>query len=98
MRSPVRLIIEGSGHLTVRADPVLVFRMLTLVEDRSFVILPVFGSLLSRISGIDLVAPLGMVYGALFVALLTVRRRLGWGTGTTTIVFLVGLLPSVRRA
>ncbi|GAA5067173.1 integral membrane protein [Thermocatellispora tengchongensis] len=81
----------------MRANPVLVFRMLTLAEGWSFVVLLVFGSLLSRISDIDLVRPLGIVHGALFVALvvslLTVRRRLGWGPGATFLAFLAGLLP-----
>jgi integral membrane protein len=79
------------------ANPVYRFRVLTLAEGWSFVVLLVFGSLLSRISDIDLVLPLGALHGALFVALvlslLTVRRRLGWGPGMTVLAFLAAVLP-----
>ena len=79
------------------SNPVLRFRVLSFVEGWSFVVLLVFGSLLSRISDIDLVMPLGIVHGALFVALvvaiLTVRPVLGWGTGVTLLALLAAVLP-----
>ena len=60
-------------------------------------VLLVFGSLLSRISEIDLVMPLGILHGALFVALvvatLVVRRVLDWGLGTTLLALLAAVLP-----
>jgi integral membrane protein len=41
--------------------------------------------------------PLGIVHGALFVALVVatmmVRRVLGWGTGTTLLALLAAVLP-----
>jgi integral membrane protein len=81
----------------VLTNPVLRFRVLSFVEGWSFVVLLVFGSLLSRISDIDLVMPLGIVHGALFVALviatLTVRPVLGWGVGTTLLALLAAVLP-----
>ena len=79
------------------ANPVFRYRMLTLAEGWSFVLLLVFGSLLSRISEIDLVMPLGSLHGALFVLLvlatLLIRRRLGWGFGTTLLALGAAVLP-----
>lgn len=79
------------------SNPVLRFRVLSFVEGWSFVVLLVFGSLLSRISDIDLVMPLGILHGALFVALvvatLTVRPVLGWSTGVTLLALLAAVLP-----
>jgi integral membrane protein len=81
----------------VLTNPVLRFRVLSFVEGWSFVVLLVFGSLLSRISSVDLVMPLGIMHGALFVALvvatLTVRPVLGWGMGTTVLALLAAVLP-----
>lgn len=79
------------------SNPVLRFRVLSFAEGWSFVVLLVFGSLLSRISDIDLVLPLGILHGALFVALviatLTVRPVLGWGMGVTMLALLAAVLP-----
>lgn len=79
------------------ANPVFRYRMLTLAEGWSFVLLLVFGSLLSRISEIDLVMPLGSLHGALFVLLvvstLFIRRRLAWGLGTTLIALVCAVVP-----
>ena len=79
------------------ANPVFRYRMLTLAEGWSFVLLLVFGSLLSRFSEIDLRMPLGSLHGALFVLLvvstLVIRRRLGWGLGTTLVALLCAVLP-----
>ncbi|GAB4000396.1 hypothetical protein GCM10029992_32180 [Glycomyces albus] len=79
------------------ANPVFRYRMLTLAEGWSFVLLLVFGSLLSRVSDIDLVMPLGSLHGALFVLLvvatLLIRRRLSWGLGTTLIALVCAVVP-----
>lgn len=79
------------------ANPVARFRVLSLMEGWSFVVLLVFGSLLSRISDIDLVLPLGIVHAVLFVALvaaiLTVRRVLDWNLTTTGLALLAAVLP-----
>jgi integral membrane protein len=81
----------------VLSNPVSRFRVLSFVEGWSFVVLLIFGSLLSRISDIDLVMPLGILHGALFVALVaatvTVRGVLAWGTGTTLLALLAAVLP-----
>jgi integral membrane protein len=85
------------GGLFVLTNPVVRFRVLSFVEGWSFVVLLVFGSLLSRISSIDLVMPLGIAHGALFVALvaatLAVRPVLEWSTRTTLLALLAAVLP-----
>lgn len=79
------------------ANPVFRYRMLTLAEGWSFVLLLVFGSLLSRVSDIDLVMPLGSLHGALFtllvLATLLIRRRLGWGFATTLLALAAAVVP-----
>jgi integral membrane protein len=81
----------------VFTDPVARFRVLSLVEGWSFVVLILFGSVLSRVSDIDLVLPLGILHGALFTALvlaiLTVRRVLGWSLVTTGFAFVAAVVP-----
>jgi integral membrane protein len=83
--------------LQVTANPVFLYRMLTLAEGWSFVLLLVFGSVLSRISDIDLVMPLGMLHGVLFVMLVLatffIRRRLSWGFGTTLVALVCSVIP-----
>lgn len=78
-------------------NPVTRFRVLSFAEGWSFVVLILFGSVLSRISEIDLVLPLGILHGALFVALcaaiLTVRRVLDWNLRTTLLALLAAVLP-----
>ena len=80
-----------------RRSPVFWFGLLTLAEGWSFVALLIFGSLLSRVTDIDLVRPLGFLHGALFiawlVAFLIARPKLGWGAGTTLLALVAGLLP-----
>lgn len=77
--------------------PVFCFRVLSMAEGCSFVALLLFGTLLSRISSIDLVMPLGILHGALFVALvvatLVVRRVLDWSVVTTLLALLAAVLP-----
>ncbi|WP_051815560.1 DUF3817 domain-containing protein, partial [Glycomyces tenuis] len=79
------------------ANPVFRYRMLTLAEGWSFVLLLVFGSLLSRVSEIDLVMPLGLIHGLLFVLLIVatflIRRRLGWGVGMTLAALAAAVVP-----
>lgn len=78
-------------------NPVTRFRVLSLAEGWSFVVLILFGSVLSRVSDIDLVMPLGILHGALFVALvvaiLVVRRVLDWNLLTTLLALLAAVLP-----
>lgn len=79
------------------SNPVSRFRVLSFVEGWSFVVLLVFGTLLSRISSIDIVLPLGIVHGVLFVALvvaiLLVRPVLNWSMGVTLLALLAAVLP-----
>ena len=79
------------------SNPFSRFRVISFAEGCSFLILLIFGSLLSRISDIDLVMPLGVLHGVLFVALvvstLDVRVRLDWGGKTTTLALLAAVLP-----
>lgn len=79
------------------SNPVARFRVLSFAEGWSFVVLLVFGTLLSRISSIDLVMPLGILHGALFTALVVVtvlvRRVLDWDTRTTLLALLAAVLP-----
>ena len=44
-------------------------RIISVAEAVSFLVLLVFGSLLSRITDVNLVTPLGMIHGVLFVGL-----------------------------
>lgn len=78
-------------------NPVTRFRVLSFAEGWSFVVLILFGSVLSRISEIDLVMPLGVLHGALFVALvaatLAVRPVLAWNLRTTLLALLAAVLP-----
>jgi integral membrane protein len=79
------------------SNPFSRFRVISIAEGCSFLVLLVFGSLLSRVSDIDLVMPLGILHGVLFVALvvatLDVRIRLDWGAGTTTLALIAAVLP-----
>lgn len=82
--------------LAVRA-----LRVVAVLEGVSFVLLLVFGSLLSRVSETDLVAPLGMVHGLLFTAfvvlLLASLPWLRWGAAFTLLVLTV-LSPGAHFA
>jgi len=81
----------------VLSSPVARFRVLSFAEGCSFVALLIFGSLLSRISSIDLVFPLGVLHAVLFVALvvatLAVRGVLGWTNGITLLALIAAVLP-----
>jgi integral membrane protein len=79
------------------SNPVSRFRLVSMAEGCSFLLLLIFGSLLSRISDIDLVMPLGALHGVLFVALvvitLDVRGTLNWDVKATVLALLAAVLP-----
>lgn len=79
------------------SNPVSRFRVVSMAEGCSFLLLLIFGSLLSRISDIDLVMPLGALHGVLFVALvvitLDVRGTLNWDAKATALALLAAVLP-----
>ena len=81
--------------------PVRALRVVALLEGISFVLLLVLGSLLSRVSGTDLVAPLGMLHGVLFAALVVLVLAslswLRWGVWFTLLVLTV-LSPGAHFA
>jgi integral membrane protein len=83
--------------LGMPSNPFSRFRVLSFAEGISFLLLLIFGSLLSRISDIDLVMPLGVLHAVLFIALVVatfdVRARLGWGIGTTVVALAAAVLP-----
>lgn len=80
------------------SNPYSRFRVVSIAEGCSFLVLLIFGSLLSRISDIDLVMPLGLLHAVLFIALvaatLDVRARLGWGRRTTVLALIAAVLPT----
>jgi integral membrane protein len=81
----------------VFANPVFRYRMLTLAEGWSFILLLVFGSFLSRVSDIDLVMPLGVIHAVLFMLMvagtLVIRRRLEWGFVMTMTALAAAVFP-----
>ncbi|MFI0484294.1 DUF3817 domain-containing protein [Actinomadura sp. 9N215] len=86
----------GLGELGGR-NSVFWFRVVTLAEGWSFVVLLIFGSLLSRVSDIDLVGPLGALHGGLVIAWVLVfvaaRRSLAWGVRNSLLAVLACMLP-----
>lgn len=79
------------------SNPVSRFRVVSMAEGCSFLLLLIFGSLLSRVSDIDLVMPLGALHGVLFIALvvitLDVRGTLNWDAKATALALLAAVLP-----
>jgi integral membrane protein len=73
-------------------------RIISVAEAVSFLVLLVFGSLLSRISSVNLVMPLGMIHGVLFilyvVQLADVWKRAGWSGGRVGFFLLLAVLPT----
>ncbi|MYV96911.1 DUF3817 domain-containing protein [Streptomyces sp. SID3343] len=73
------------------------FRVVSIAEGCSFLILLVFGSVLSRISDINLVMPLGVLHAVMFILLLLatldVRTKLSWDTKTTLLAVVAAILP-----
>ncbi|MBC6462171.1 DUF3817 domain-containing protein [Actinomadura sp. HBU206391] len=80
------------------SNPFSRFRVVSYAEGCSFLLLLIFGSLLSRISDIDLVMPLGVLHAVLFIALVVaivdVRGRLDWDVRTTTLALVAAVLPT----
>jgi integral membrane protein len=80
------------------SNPVSRFRVVSIAEGCSFLILLIFGSLLSRISDIDLVMPLGLIHAVFFIALvvltLEMRAKLSWDTKTTVLGLIAAVLPT----
>ncbi len=73
-------------------------RVISIAEAASFLVLLIFGSLLSRISDVNLVMPLGMIHGVLFVLyvvlLADVWRKAGWTKGRVGLFLLFAILPT----
>lgn len=69
-------------------------RAVALAESISFVVLLVFGSLLSRVSNVNLLPLLGPLHGVLFLALvllvLSERPVLRWSWWFTAVMLTVG--------
>jgi integral membrane protein len=80
------------------SNPVTRFRVVSIAEGCTFLVLLIFGSLLSRISDINLVMPLGMLHGVFFIALvvltLEMRAKLSWNAKTTVLALLATVLPT----
>ena len=80
------------------SNPVSRFRVISIAEGCSFLVLLIFGSLLSRISDINLVMPLGILHAVFFIALVVVslemRTRLNWDARTTALALLAAVLPT----
>ncbi|GCD95115.1 DUF3817 domain-containing protein [Embleya hyalina] len=73
------------------------FKVISIAEGCSFLILLVFGSLLSRISDINLVMPLGLLHAVLFIlyllAMMDARTKLSWDNKTTLLAFVAAIPP-----
>lgn len=73
-------------------------RIISVAEAVSFLVLLIFGSLLSRISSVNLVMPLGMLHGVLFVLyvvfLADVWSKAGWSRGRAGLFLLLAVLPA----
>ncbi|MBV9024047.1 MAG: DUF3817 domain-containing protein [Streptomycetaceae bacterium] len=73
-------------------------RIISIAEAISFLALLIFGSLLSRITDINLVMPLGMIHGVLFILyvlfLADVWHKAKWAPGRVGLFFLFAVLPA----
>ncbi|MCQ4080439.1 DUF3817 domain-containing protein [Streptomyces sp. RB6PN25] len=73
-------------------------RIISIAEAISFLALLIFGSLLSRITDINLVMPLGMIHGVLFILYLLfladVWNKAKWPLGRVGLFFLFAVLPT----
>jgi integral membrane protein len=72
--------------------------VVSIAEAVSFLVLLIFGSLLSRISDVNLVMPLGMLHGVLFilyvVQLAEVWQKARWSKGEVAFFVLLAVLPT----
>ncbi len=73
-------------------------RLISIAEAVSFLALLIFGSLLSRLTDINLVMPLGMIHGVLFILYLVfladVWNKAKWPLGRVALFFLFSVLPA----
>lgn len=73
-------------------------RIISVAEAVSFLALLLLGSLLSRISPVNLVPELGALHGLLFLAYLVlladVWKKASWTTGRAALFLLFAILPT----
>jgi integral membrane protein len=73
-------------------------RIVSVAEAVSFLVLLVFGSLMSRVTSVNLVPELGPLHGVLFLAYLVlladVWKRAGWSGGRAALFLLLAVLPT----
>ncbi len=73
-------------------------RVISIAEAISFLVLLIFGSLLSRISSVNLLMPLGMIHGVLFILYLVqlaeVWNKAKWTRGRVGLFVLLAILPT----
>ncbi|MDF3289360.1 MULTISPECIES: DUF3817 domain-containing protein [Streptomyces] len=73
-------------------------RIISIAEAISFLALLLLGSVLSRVSSINLVMPLGMIHGVLFILYLVlladVWSKAKWTRGRVGLFFLLSILPT----
>ncbi|MDI5962713.1 DUF3817 domain-containing protein [Streptomyces sp. SL13] len=73
-------------------------RIISVAEAVSFLVLLIFGSLLSRISSVNLLMPLGMLHGVLFVIYLVlladVWNKAKWNGKRVALFVLFAVLPT----
>ena len=73
-------------------------RIISVAEAVSFLALLLFGSLLSRISSVDLLMPLGMIHGVLFLVYLVfladVWNKAKWPGKRVALFVLLAVLPT----
>lgn len=79
------------------SNPVSRFLLVSRCEGVSFLALLLLGSVLSRVSDINLVMPLGIIHGLLFISyvllMLDMRAKFAWDGKTTGLAFLASVLP-----
>jgi integral membrane protein len=73
-------------------------RIISVAEAISFLALLIFGSLLSRLTDINLVMPLGMIHGVLFILYLVfladVWNKAKWPLRRVGLFVLLSVLPT----
>jgi integral membrane protein len=90
---PTRYLVDAKTAAALHR-----LRIISVAEAISFLALLIFGSLLSRITDINLVMPLGMLHGVLFIAYLVllgdVWSKAKWSRGRVALFFLYSVLPT----